>query len=372
MTNVRTVARWATGGSAGAAIVLAGVLAVAPSASAATGGSGLGDYSSGFFKGSLVEAGGVWVMCGEKNKPVPSTPLTSMGLQDAAYINQHYADAFGNHPALTDNQVAGLNAIFHLASSNAGDGEIQAAVEYASHAVEYPSTLTDMFGDAHASRDEMIAADMGITGTPGSTARVQQLTAEYIDIINSTVAAVQIDGAGELVWADASDQFTKTLTVEATEGATGVVTIPVGTFADTGTNTHEVTAGDVLTVKLPDSATSTTYDLSGTADMTVGTDGYAALLDVWLTAEGANQQSSVGLGPVVTASAFKIEGAAKATITIPVKAVALVHTGDTLVSGLTVWGSASAVLAALLAAVGVQLTRARRARAHAEAVNAAQ
>ncbi len=301
---------------------------MAPGAQAADAGSGLGDFhlGAGYYKGSFVQDG-QRIICGEKGTAVPSAPLVASGMQDAAWINSHYTSGWGDAPQLTDDQVAGVSRLFHekLGVSPQGD----AAVEYATHAVMYPGQWRDLNGDPHASLEEMIATDLALpeVNAAGDIAAVQSAVLEYVDIINTTTAAVPVDGSGVLTFADGADQFTKTVTVDATAGATGTVTLTGAVFADSGEATKAVTAGEVLTVRVNAAADkSATVEVSGTADMTVGAAGYAAQLATWQPENGVNQQASLGLGPVVTATAFQISGSVKAEITV--KPIALLQTGE--------------------------------------------
>lgn len=316
----------------GVAFAVASVLLLAPSAQAAEAGSGLGDFNlgSGYYKGSFLQDG-QRIVCGEKGTAVPSGPLTASGMQDAAWINAHYTSSWGDAPQLTDDKVAGLNRLYteHLGQSAVAD----AAIEYATHVVMYPGQWRDLNGTPHASLEEMIATDLALpeVNAAGDIAAVQAAVLEYVDIINTTTAVVPIDGAGVLTFTDGADQFTKTVTVDATEGAAGTVTLTNAVFADTGEATRDVSAGDVLTVRVTAPAgVDSTVEVSGAADMIVGTAGYAAQLATWLPEDGVNQQASLGLGPVVEQTAFEISGSTKATVTVPKedKPVALVKTGE--------------------------------------------
>lgn len=320
--------RWMARAGAGAAIAVAGVLVVAPGAQAAEVGSGLGDFNlgAGYYKGSFLQDG-QRIICGEKGTAVPSAPLVASGMQDAAWINSHYTSGWGDAPQLTDDKVAGLNRLYteRLGQSAVAD----AAIEYATHAVMYPGQWRDLNGDPHASLEEMIATDLALpeVNAAGDIAAVQAAVLEFVDIVNTTTAAVPVDGSGVLTFTNGADQFTKTVTVDATAGAVGTVTLTDAVFADTGAATRSVTAGEVLPVRVSAAADkSAIVKVSGTADMTVGEAGYAAQLATWQPENGVNQQASLGLGPVVEMTAFQISGSTNAEITI--KPIALLQTGE--------------------------------------------
>lgn len=323
---VRGAAVWA----AGVAVAVVGVLAVAPGAQAAEAGSGLGDFhlGSGYYKGSFVQDGQMLV-CGEKGTSVPSAPLVASGMQDAAWINSHYTSGWGDEPQLTDDKVAGLNRLY---TERLGESAVtDAAIEYATHAVMYPGQWRDLNGDPHASLNEMVATDLALpeVNAAGDIAAVQAYVTEFVDIINTTTAAVPVDGSGVLTFTDGADQFTKTVTVDATAGAVGTVTLTNAVFADTGEATKAVTAGEVLTVRVSAAADkSATVEVSGTAEMTVGTAGYAAQLATWQPENGVNQQASLGMGPAVAVTAFQIAGDIDAEITVAPKPIALLQTGE--------------------------------------------
>lgn len=367
MTQLQRTTRWATG-TASVVTLLAGVLLVAPGAQAqtetppdplvqemeapatsvapdvldpaviselvsaatmpgATGGSGIGDYNhgAGYYKGTMVQDGATFI-CGSKGVSVPRGPLVAHGAQGAAFINANLHSAWGDKPQLTDNQVAGLSRV---QAENAQKGPLEAAaVEYAQHAVMFPGVWRDLNGVQRGSMAEMIAADAAMPqlNQTANLATIQALAAEYVDIINSTKASTPIDGAGKLTFADGADQYTKTVKVDATTGATGTVTLTGAVFADTGLATRQVTAGQTLIVKVTAPAgQSATVEVSGTADMTVGTAGYAAQMNVWLPKEGVNEQAGLGVGPAVSESKFTAAG--KATAKITVTSVPLVRTG---------------------------------------------
>lgn len=342
MTDMTTAPRSTTAKKAlpligGVAFAVASVLLLTPGAHAAEAGSGLGDFNlgSGYYKGSFSQDSQL-LICGEKGTQVPSAPLVASGMQDAAWINSHYSSAWGGTPQLTDDLVAGLNRVYH---ENLGtSAQPDAALEYATHAVMYPGEWRDLNGAQHANLQEMIATDLALpeVNAGGDIAAVQDYVTKFLDVITTTTASVPIDGEGVVTFAAGADQFTKTVTVEATDGATGTLSLTNAVFDDTGEATRDVTAGDVFTVRVTAPAgVESTVEVTGAADMTVGAAGYSSQLATWLPESGVNQQASLGLGPVVEQVAFEISGSTKATITVPKKdkpkenkPVALVKTGE--------------------------------------------
>lgn len=354
---------------------VAGGLAIPPAAHAETGtlagpGLGLGDFydGSGYYKGSFFQDG-QWLVCGEKGTAVPSAPLVSSGLQSAEWINSHYSSGWGDAPVLTDDLVAGLNRLFDekLGQSAVAD----AAIEYATHAVMYPGLWRDLNGVEYASLNEMIAADLSLPELDSSLwiVATQAHVAEFVDIITTTTAGVPIEGEGELLFTPGPDQFTKTVTVDATEGATGTVTLTNAVFADTGEASRDVSAGDVLTTRVTAlTEESATVKVSGVAEMTVGEPGYPALLATWQPEDGVNQQASIGLGGVVEVAAFEISGATMADNVVP-----LIPTGrdrnSSMAPASLLWGT-GAVGIALAGAFAFLRTRSARTGAVTVAASA--
>ena len=94
-----------------AVVVIGGTVGV-QAASAATGGVGWGTFGSTAtaYKGFFVQDG-VNIICAEAGKPTPTNTLSNIGLQGTAWVNANMSDAYGNHPNLSDNQMAGVNRI---------------------------------------------------------------------------------------------------------------------------------------------------------------------------------------------------------------------------------------------------------------------
>lgn len=293
-----------------AVVVIGGTVGIQTSY-AASGGVGWGTFGSTAtaYKGFFV-SDGVNVICAEAGKPTPTNALSNVGLQGTSWINANLSDAYGNHPNLSDNQVAGINRILQE-NQNTSDKNTAAAMEYAVRAVLYPMDADLNWSGGHSgSMNAAINYDLYSTAGPANVAAIQGIAANLVNVANSTTAGSGSTGSGTLTFdVNNNDNYLGTVTMVGTAGSTGSITLTNGVFTDTGSATKtDAVEGAAYPVRgVPPTSDGSPYKISGTGTFTApGSSGYAANLTVFTS--GSGQQASVGAGGNAVNTPFNVSG----------------------------------------------------------------
>ena len=299
-------------GAVAAAGLLAGaaVTGASTAATAATGGVGWGTFgdTSTAYKGTFIQDGNV-IICAEAGIAFPTNALRNAGLVDAAWMNANYTNAWGQHPNVTPNQVAGINRLMSEVGGTQ-DPNKGAAMEYAVRAVLYPAVADyNWIDQPMGSVSEAINWDFYSSAGSANVAAMQSYTTQYINLINSTTAGTGSTGSGVLTFTvDSTNNYSGTVMMDGTDGSTGSITLTNGIFVETGTDTLTNAVADTayaVTGAAPDD--NPTYKISGSGTFTApGTSGYAPNVTAWLSNSG--QQDSLGMGAKATNKPFTVSG----------------------------------------------------------------
>jgi hypothetical protein len=240
-------------------IVLAIIdVASPPRAGAAERGTGFGTWApisaNGWHGSMLID--GVHTYCITPGAPAPTGPSTDHGIS-------------GSAAGLSPQQLAGIN---HLVSRyGQTDDPVQAAaVAWAVKAIANRDETLHAFGYPGDSLAGAIHWTMSALAPQQDPAVQDRAVAYYEEATRATPRA--LSASGSLVFStDAADHSGGTVRVDATEAATGTISLSNAVFADSGSPTLEnATSGTAYAIRTEPPTEGRPYSVSGTGHLTTG------------------------------------------------------------------------------------------------------